>query len=196
MRVEFKFDPPVEIQSPLGALKEIYDGIDLTAHMVAEQTFSGINENGILHVTEVMKAGEVFSIEVRKGHRLDKIVIDLVHTLQIMAAHNCLQYWFTIGKDGVFEITGQLIRDDDGFLGKLRTDLRDTNMRSYLVKRSLADSEKLSIDEVEFPGIMAADEAAQYLRISKSTLYKKTEIPRTKNKKFRKVDLNNYLKSR
>jgi len=42
MRVEFNFDPPVEIQSPLGALKEIYDGIDLTAHMVAEQTFSGI----------------------------------------------------------------------------------------------------------------------------------------------------------
>ena len=107
--------------------------------------------------------------------------------------HDGLQYWFTIGKDGVFEITGQLIRDDDGFLGKLRADLRDTNMRSYLVTRSLADSEKLSIDEVEFPGIMTAEEAAQYLRISKSTLYKNTEIPRTKNKKFRKVDLDKYL---
>ena len=196
-RIEFNFDPPVEITSPLGALCEIYDGIGLTANMVAEKTFSGINANGILHVNEVMQAGEVFSIEIRKGYRLDEIVIAQENTLQIMVAHNCLQYWFIIGKNGVFEVTGKMIKDDDGFLGKLRADLKDTNMRSYLVKKSLADSDPSTTKIDNIQDVMKHKEAAAYLRMASQTLYNKVstgEITRRSGKVYLKEDLDTYLR--
>ena len=197
IRQEFSFDPPIELQSTLGAIDEIYAGVDLEGHVIAEEIIPVINRNGILHISEVMKAGAVFSIEVRKGYRLNKIVIDSANTLQLLATPHKILYWFTIGRDGIFEITGELVKDDDGILGKLKADLKDPHMRGYLVKRSLADSEVSMAKLDEPPKIMKHNEAAKYLRLASQTLYNKVaagEIPRRPGNVYLKEDLDAYIR--
>ncbi|MBU1936420.1 helix-turn-helix domain-containing protein [bacterium] len=199
-RGELKFDPPVEVASTLGKVEAIYTGVDPA---VRRKQSTGrackpiINANGLLHIREVMHPGEVLSIDIRAGYCLNSIVCDPAHQLQILAAKEGLLYWFTIGKDGVLELTGQLVRDKDGFFSKLNSNLKDPNLRAYLVQRSLADSKTTDKAIKSTPDLMNTREAADYLRMAPSTLYKKSqsgEIHRTRNKKFHRDELDRYLR--
>ena len=199
-RGELKFDPPVEIASTLGKVETIY--ADVNPDVRRKQSTGRvckpiINANGLLHIREVMQSGEALSIDIRAGHRLENIVCDPAHQLQILAAKEGLLYWVTIGKDGVVELTGQLVRDKNGFFSRLHSNLKDPNFRAYLVQRSLADSTTTAEAIERIPDLMNTREAADYLRISPSTLYKKAQsgdIRRTRNKKFRREKLDRYLR--
>ncbi len=201
IRRDMRFDPPVEIESTIGASDpDIYKELDFTtveADTAKGRTARIVNEASVLLVNEVMSAGEVLSVELRIGHRLKDIVLDSAHELRILAWDEGLLYWVTAGRDGVLEITGQVVPDDEGFFRKLKANLTDTAFRAYIVQRSLADT-KVTLERVDrVPDVMTTEEAARYLGISKWTLYKKAgsgEIPRTRHKKFLKTDLDIYLR--
>ena len=171
IRKDMRFDPPVEIESTVGSSDpDIYKELEFTT--VEADTANGrtariVNDAGILLVNEVMSAGEILSVELRIGHRLKDIALDSAHELRILGWDEGLLYWITAGRDGVLEITGQLVPDDEGFFRKLKANLTDTAFRAYLVQRSLVDS-KVTLERVErVPEVMTTEEAARYLGISK-----------------------------
>ncbi len=195
---EFRFDPPIDIDSTIGKIDEVFKGFNLVGKLTAAKVALIINRNGILDIRDVvMKPGESLSIEVPINHRLDSVTKDDSCQMQILVNDKSITYWFTIGMPGAVKITGRLIKDDDNFHGKLRTDLTDTAFRDYLVKRTLADINVVEKIAEKIPDLMNTKEAAKYLGQSTSWLYKEAEsgtIPRTKNKKFLKSDLDKYLK--
>ncbi len=198
-RQELCFDPPLEIDLSLGKISSI-----LNSHMPPKGTSSGslrkckpvVNANHILHVNEVMKTGESLSVGIRPGFRLNNITLDPSHSLQILANDYGLVFWFSIGRDGVFEITGEMVKDDDRYFTKLKSNLKDIPFRAYIVQRSLADSKVTMAEIAKPPDLMDTKTAAKYLGVSTSKVYKLAEsgvIPRTPNKRYRRVDLDTYL---
>ena len=113
-----------------------------------------------------------------------------------------LLYLFAVGKDGVFDVTAKLVRDDEGFYTKLKVNLDDVPMRDYLVKMSLADSKgtREKLDDTQQR--MNHREAATYLGIAMSTLYQKVgtgEIPCHKpsgKNMYLKAELDEYIQQK
>lgn len=201
LRQDYRFSPPVRVESLLGKIRSFY-GESEGNHPKREASGSHcepvINRNEILDFQESVTKGTLVSIAVRSGFRLAEICMDQMHALQIIADTVRLQYWFTAGQDGVFQVTGKMVKDSEGWHAKLLADLIDIPFRSYIVQRSLADSRVALAEINKLPEVMSTREAAKYLAVSTSKLYKKAEaglIFRTPDKKFRKVDLDTYLAS-
>jgi len=164
-----------------------------------KKTANVINKNMILHITEVINPGEVISIELQSGLRLDKMRKGDEHGLQIYTTKNSLMYYITSGKQGAIEITSKVVDDTDNFFSKLKANLTDTELRDYFVKRTLADSKVVSDANEKIPEVMNITRAAEYLDVSVSWLEKKGgsgEIPRTRHKKYRKIDLDNWMNTK
>ena len=199
-RIEIVFDPPVDIDSPLGKVGSLYkDRIRGAKQVTRRPCKAVVNANGLLHVKEVMQAGELLAIRIRPGHRFRNLVLDKAHQLQVMPDAHRLQYWITAGRDGVVEVTGEMVKDDEGFFAKLKSNLKDIPYRAYIVQRSSAGS-KMAIEGAgRPPDVMDTQQAAKYVGRSVSWLYKRAEsgeIPRTPHKRFRKVDLDAFLAGR
>jgi predicted DNA-binding transcriptional regulator AlpA len=198
-RQELRYDPPLEIDLSLGKVSSI-----LNSQSSRKNRSGGslrkckpiVNANGILHINEVVKAGETISIVLRPNYRLKNVVLGEAHSLQALVDEQGFQYWFTIGQDGAFEMTGSLVRDDEGFFLKLQKNLKDIPFRAYIVQLTLADTKVTLAAHDKPPDLMDTKAASKYLGISDSTLYKKAQaglIPRTPDTKFRRVDLDAYL---
>lgn len=198
-RQELRYDPPLEIDLSLGKVSTILNSqssLKNNAGGSLRKCKPIVNTNGILHINEVVKAGETISIVLRPHFRLKDVVLGEAHRLQILVDEVGLHYWFTIGQSGVFELTGGLIKDEDGFFVKLQKNLIDMPIRSYIVQRTLADTKVTLAEQARPPELMDTKEASKYLGISDSTLFKKAQaglIPRTPHKKFRRVDLDAYI---
>lgn len=197
-RIAIVFDPPMDIDSPLGKVESVYKDRIREAEQASRRECKPIvNANGILHVKEVMRAGELLTLRIRPGYCFRNMVLDRAHALQVLPDTDRLQYWITVGIDGVVEVTGEMVKDDEDFFAKLKSDLKDIPFRAYIPQRTLADT-KVTLDQIRaLPDVMDTKVAARYLGVSVSKMYKLAEagqIPRTPHKKFRKVDLDNYLK--
>ena len=75
-RFELTFDPPIEVVSTLGNVDPFYPNVDFTDDGNTNKvniTANVINKNGLLHITEVVNPGEIISIELQPGLRLDKM---------------------------------------------------------------------------------------------------------------------------
>ena len=192
------FDPPRNLGSTIGKIEVIYP-LTLFAHSrnkMSPETIFPIVKNVILHIRELMKAGEVLSVELRVGHCLRNLTLDPVHSLQLLAGDTGLLYWITVGREGHLEVTGQVVKDTDGVFRKLKSDLTDTTMRDYLVKRSLADSGAKAEEAEQVADVMTHAQAAHYLQLSPKTLYNNRAIPRLKHNRYRKEDLDRYLQGK
>jgi excisionase family DNA binding protein len=164
-----------------------------------------ISPAGVLKVREPLHTGDVLLIAIPRGQRLADIVIDPSTALDFMldprdkrkkssdivsdnsespGLHVDLKgliYLFAIGKDGVFDVTAKVIKDEDDFYTKLKANLDDVPMREYLVQRSLAGS-KVTMEYVErVRDRMTVEEAAEYLRMPKSTLEDKIATRKIKS---------------
>ncbi|MBK8130669.1 MAG: helix-turn-helix domain-containing protein [bacterium] len=200
LRQEHRFEPPLEIDLSLGKVSSI-----LNSQMAPKGTSSRslrkckpiINANGILHINEVMKAGETISIVLRPGFRLKDVVLGDAHQLQMLVDEQGFHYWFTVGQDGVLEVTGEIVKDRENLFSKLRKDLTDLPMRAYIVQGTLLDRKGIP-SAIVAPDVMTTAEAADYLSLSTSKVYKLAQsgiLIRTPQKRFRKSDLDHYMRS-
>ena len=185
-----------------------------------------ISPAGVLKVREPLHTGDVLLIAIPRGRRLKDVVIDPSTTLDFLldprdkrkkspakVSDNSedpdihrdfpgLVYLFAIGKDGIFDVTAKVIKDEDDYYSKLKANISDVNMRSYLVQLSLADSMVTLAHIDKVPERMGTEEAAKYLGISKWTLYKKVnsgDIPCSKpsgNLLLLKADLDAYIEAK
>jgi len=158
---------------------------------------------GVLKVREPLNAGDVLLIAIPRGRRLADIVIDPSTALDFMldprdrrkpppASESStenrekhrdlpgLLYLFAVGKDGIFDVTAKVVKDEEDFFSKLKTDPADVPMREYLEQRSLAGA-KATLDYIErVRDRMTVEEAAEYLRMPKSTLEDKVATGKIK----------------
>jgi len=181
---ELKFEEPVDLSTLVGDVDQIYTGLNSEDAVVSENRITVFSKNGFLQITELMRAGDTLSIEIRKGYRLRKIVLDPVHSLQMLASDQTLVYWFNIGRDGIF--------------GKLKAGLSDPLLRDYYVRRCLSSPDIAMLKFDEFPERMKHKEAAKYLRVSASSLYEKVAagtIKRRRGNIYLKEDLDEYVRS-
>lgn len=197
-RIEISFDPPIDIDSSLGSVESLYkDEILKRGAAVRRKVSAVINQNGILHVKEVMQSGELLTIRVRPKHRLNNIVLHQSHELQVLPDQQRLQYWITAGKDGAVEVTGEMVKDDENFFSKLKSNLTNMPLRAYIVQETLLDRMGIP-NAVVVPDVMTTAEAADYLSLSKSKVYKLAQsgsLKRTPQKRYRKSDLDDYMRS-
>lgn len=131
-------------------------------------------------------------VRIRPGHRFRNLVLNKAHQLQVMPDAHRLQYWITAGRDGGAEVTGEMVKDDEGFFAKLKSNLKDMPYRAYIVQRSLASSKMAVQGAGRPPDVMdtqqAANTSAGLCPICTSGL--KAGKSR---KRFRKVDLDAFL---
>ncbi len=201
VRHEFTFDPPYELKSTLGKVDPIYPGFDFSkggnrARLTKVEPI--VNKNGLLHIRELMNAGEVLSVELRVKHRLDKITRDAEHQLEMLAGDSGLLYWINVGKAGAVVVTGKLIPDIDRFFQLVKPNLTDPVVREYVIQRSTLSGRTNFKWFDLFPDVMDHNQAALLLKRSPSWLYDKValrEIRRARNKRYMKKDLIAYLES-
>ena len=92
----------------VGSVDEAYTGLRLEGVAAPEERVDIFNNNWFLQITKLMRAGNSLSIEIRKGYRLRKIILEPVYSLQLLAAEH---------------ITGELVKDEEGILEKLNAGL-------------------------------------------------------------------------
>jgi len=190
-------DPPIEFKSTLGNPDDEFfpESFEI---IHPDRIPPIVNQGGILEIQELMKPGEMLSIEPEPGYRLDQIVIDPVHSLVILANDDSLVYRIIVGKQGMLSFSAKKVEDKERFREKIKVDVGDTAMRKYITKRSMADS-NITMEAIEkIPEVMDVKRAAKYLDVSVSWLEKKGgsgEIPRTRHKKYRKTDLDIWMNS-
>ncbi len=198
-RMELAFDPPLDVVSTIGKIEQFYPTLTPGAEGQSnkiERTANVLNKNGLLDIRETMGKGEILSIDIQPGFRLDQIVIAEENELQILGRDKGLCYHFIIGKVGMFLVTAKLIVDSDGFFQKLKFDLTDLAMRDYIVRRSLANTQESADIVSRIPDLMDSKEAAKHYTFSKSWFDKQRAaryIPVTKQKKMRREDIEAFL---
>ncbi len=198
----YTFPEPVDPGNTLGSeYPEMFKGVDFTAEGFSREPIIGniINDANVLCIREVVKEGNVISFEIRPGYRLKNITMVPEHHLDIGIWHSennepvGFLYIFIAGKDGIFETTALLVKDDEDYLAKLARDIKDGAFRKYIVKKSLADSKMTQELAEKMPEVMTHEQAAKYLQLSKKTLYNNRDIPRLKHNRYSKLDLDKYL---
>ena len=155
-----------------------------------------INKSSVLDIREVMKAGEILSVCIQPDFRLDQITKADENEMQVYVWEKGLMYLFSIGKDGSFQVTGEVVKDEDGFYQKLKSDPADMALRNYVKNESLADSRNYKRQEDTFPEIMTHNQAAKFLGIKSGTLYNNREVPRLKGNRYSKDSLLKYLNNK
>ena len=199
----YTFAVPISLRNTQGEIEELLTGEQkdsLRYSLIRLEPI--ISSAGILKVREPLQIGDVVLIPVPKKKMLAEIVIHSSATLDLLLDREGLLYQFAVGKDGIFEVTAKLVKDEEGFYTKLKANLDDVAMREYLVKSSLADSQVTQAHVDKVPERMTHAEAANYLRMPKSTLYDKVgggKIRRVKSGKrnlYLKEDLDAYLRRR
>ncbi len=194
-RYELKFEPPIEIESTLGKVKSFYlsENMKQPGSKKLETVANILNENSIIDIREPMKTGETLSVEIGSNYRLENIVFDLEHHYQLYIYEQGFMYWFTTGKDGVFALTANLVKDTENYFSQIRSGIKDIAMRDYVKRLSLANSDSKQEKVEEFPEVMSHAQAAKFLGISKGTLYNNREVPRMKGNRYSKNALLKYL---
>lgn len=210
LRYEFVYDPPRSSKYHLSEIEDWFESAKLPIDdegSNVRQIQSPVSKGGLLRLVEVMKPGELLSFQLRSGHRLQNIVLDDADRVQIFNWKVQIQdgasgkngdsfgltYLVTIGRVGAFEMTAEVVKDDDHFSDKLRNDPSDAPMRAYLVHRSIAAIEDLAAQVESFPEIMSHEQAARYIGVAKGTLYNLRDVPRLKHNRYSKQALDEYL---
>ena len=222
----YDFAEPISLRNTMGNIEELLTPEQKKSLRYCIKRLEPImSPSGILKVREPLKAGDVLLIAIPRGRRLADIVIDPSTALDFMldprdkrkprAASGSdaknrekhrdlsgLLYLFAVGKDGIFDVTAKVVKDEEDFFSKLKADPADVPMREYLEQRSLAGA-KATLDYVErVRDRMTVEEAAEYLRMPKSTLEDKLATGKVKSFKsgrrniILKEDADAYLRRR
>jgi len=201
IRYELTFDPPVDVESTLGEVDAFYLPKHFTGEGTSnriEKTANIINKNGLLHIREVMTPGEILSIELRSGFRLDKLAIGNEQVLQVYMGEEGFTYAVTIGKRGAVDVTGRVIEDKESYHSKFHANLDDTAFREYLVKLTLTDSIVAEKHATKPPDYLTAEESWAYLRIGRTKFFqlvKMGKIKRGPNNRYSRKALEQFFKS-
>ncbi|MCB9369851.1 MAG: helix-turn-helix domain-containing protein [Calditrichaeota bacterium] len=184
----------MEPKSTIGKIDSMYDIDWATTKSRIRCCRDVANANGVVHVVEDLERGDVVSIILRPNHRLQNVVIQKQDRLQVYATKSSFHYWITVGSSGAWELTGRIVKDTDGMFAKFKANLHDVPFRSYLVSMALVGHANTGDPQV--PNVMTTKEAARYLCVSTSKVYKLAasgELKRTRQKRFRRTDLDTYL---
>jgi excisionase family DNA binding protein len=200
----FSFREEISLPSTMGRVEELIpeSAKPKMSHTV-EQIQPIISQAGILMISQQLDPHDIVVIPAPAKHRLSDIVIDSSCSMNLLLGRSELLYWFTMGHSGIFKMTAKVITDEDNFLAKLKANLDDVPMREYLVQRSLAGS-KTTLDYIDkVPDRMGTEEAAAYLGMSVSTLYKQVEAGKIECSKpggqkllFLKTDLDEIIRKK
>jgi len=199
-----RFDPPAVIDHPMGRHSAIYGDeilkpIPKGCHTL-ERVTGIINKAGVVHIQEEVQAGHVISLQVQRGKMLADICMREEDHLDLLVSKEGLLYWFITGKGGLCVIQGRLAEDVDGIYQKVMTNIGDLSLRDYFRKRSMAQQKLPAVVTQQWPEVMNHKQAAAFLGMSPSTLYKKVDVrggvPRRRDKKYLREELIGYLKTR
>ncbi len=185
---------------PFGSINLIYGGRIQNPAILSnrmEEAGSLVQED-LLVLSEVLEAGDVITIELRKNHVLEDILLDQIHDLVELVYDSGkryrMLYWIKVGRTGVFSMKARVVQDKKGSaskIGKIRANMKDHVYRDFLAKQVRVGS---GVPRHEWPQLMTFAEAAEYTGFSVSTLRRESpeDLPRFR-RKLRKKDLDKFL---
>lgn len=199
IRQEFSFDPPADVPALIGNEGPVYgpqatnnDGYQCKQKHVP----AVVSPAGILHVVELVEPGTIISIILRSGHTLQEIGLRSEDYLLVLPNPEGLLVWVTVGLPGIFVLTAQVIDDKGAMRSKLAKHKADLPLQEYLIRQMRRLDAGTHPTQATHADIMNHKEAAAYLHMGESTLYRKVHegvIRRSPARKYRKSDLEDFL---
>ncbi|MCB2212934.1 helix-turn-helix domain-containing protein [bacterium] len=189
-----------KLDYPFGSIDLIYGGRIQNPAILSNrmEDANSLVQESLLVLSEVMEAGDVITIELRKKHVLEQIILDRVHEL-VELVHDSgklygMLYWIKAGRTGVCSMKARVVQDKKGAaskIGKIRANMKDHDYRDYLSKQERVGSD---VPRREWPQLLTFAEAADYTGFSVSTLRRESpdDLPRIR-RKLRKTDLDKFL---
>lgn len=163
------------------------------------------NANSIKRAIKIGLDG-LYVLEIRVGFRLKELMVqptDVIIDIYFGNDDTLIYTFYNLSEQNVIEVIARIVEDDEGIAQKLRTDPKDLVWRKYFIKRAQnMDTPnvkpKKAAEKTEHE-ILTAQEASDYLRISKKTLQNyvsQGKVKSLRSGKFRKKDLDSYLESK
>ena len=154
-----------------------------------------VGQYGLLHI-QLMPKKYLKSIFVEP----DSIAVDL-----ILAENGALIYeFYNPSPVQSITVTATGAEDKENIYSKIKSNQEDLEYRQYFIRKALKKTGSSNLDEPKttYPEIMTAEQVAQYLQLSLSTVRNKTssrELPSIKiagSTRYKKSDIDALLKSR
>ena len=154
-----------------------------------------VGQYGLLHI-QLMPKKFLKSIFVEP----DSIAVDL-----ILAENGALIYeFYNPSPVQSITVTATGAEDKENIYSKIKSNQEDLEYRQYFIRKALKKTGSSNLDEPKttYPEIMTAEQVAQYLQLSLSTVRNKTssrELPSVKiagSTRYKKSDIDALLKSR
>jgi excisionase family DNA binding protein len=179
-----------------------------TANELKLKTFDEplINKSNAFKKTIKIGKEGLYFLEIRFGYIIANLIVhpdDVIVDIYFGIDDTLIYSFYNLSDQDLIEVVAKIIPDDEETPKKLRTDPTDIYWRNYFIRRArniLTEANvPKKVAKVKEHEILTAQEAADYLRISKKSLQNyvsQGKVVSLRSGKFRKKDLDSYLESK
>ena len=133
------------------------------------------NESGLAKLIPEVGPRGIYYLELRPGHKLRQLVVepdDVYVDIYIGPKDKLIYSFYNPTRRKTIAITAAIEKDDEGVYSKLKSDPKDIIWRQHFIQRAMADFNKegMTPPKKEFPEIMTAVQAADYLQVKEKTI--------------------------
>lgn len=172
--LEFPLEETVQFPYVAGEMQSLIpEGakFDITKAPVVNSPL--FNRAGLCKLVIPVGEGGIYYLELREGHALDQIIIEPAEVVvDLYYGDGTLIYSFYnpvgTGHDYII-LTAKLVEDTEGVYSKIMADPTDPIWRQYFIRRALVGID-VAPPPKQYPDIMTAAQAADYLGVAEKTI--------------------------
>jgi excisionase family DNA binding protein len=166
-----------EIDNPFiaGKLREMFPEENQYGNILELSTSLLFNESGLTKLIPEVGPKGIYYLELKPGHKLKQLVVepdDVVVDIYFGREDTLIYSFYNPTRRKSIAITASIEKDTENVYTKLKSDPKDIIWRQHFIRRAMADFKKegMAQPKKEFPEIMTAVQAADYLQVKEKTI--------------------------
>jgi excisionase family DNA binding protein len=133
------------------------------------------NEKGLGKLIPEVGPKGIYYLELKPEHKLKQLVVepeDVVVDIYFGREDTLIYSFYNPTRRKSIAITASIEKDTENVYTKLKSDPKDIIWRQHFIRRAMADFKKegMAQPKKEFPEIMTAVQAADYLQVKEKTI--------------------------